>query len=86
MDKVINKAKLDELINMVRAYYHDADFDTAEERCRKYLQFAQRHFEERWLAVVDFLQSVFPVAGFKPDATNEDIYKVLDVLGWVVKE
>lgn len=34
----------------------------------------------------DFLGSILTPSGLRPDATNEDIYKVLEVLGWQVTD
>lgn len=39
-----------------------------------------------WLALVDLLECIFLSRGFKPDATFEDVERVLSVLGWQVSE
>ena len=86
MKKVINKANLDELIRMIHGYYHDeGDLSTKQQDCRRHINFASDCFGSNWLETVDLVSSIVSGRGFKPDATNEDFYKVLEVLGWVVK-
>ena len=86
MSKVINKAKLDELIGMVREYWQDINLTLADERANKMVRFAAEHFTER-LKICELLHAILggKFCGLKHDATNEDIYKVLEVLGWVVE-
>ena len=84
MDKVLNKAKLDELIEMMREYLK-CDYDDMVTKCREIIAFANKHFSNV-PRIVDFVGSNIAYGGMKPDATNEDIYKVLEVLGWEVKE
>lgn len=87
MEKVINKANLDELIGMVRTYLYSGSFGIFEMRrkCEEIIAFADKNFSNT-PRIVDLVQTIFSYGGFKPDATNEDVYKVLEVLGWTVKE
>lgn len=87
MEKVINKANLDELIGMVRTYLYSGSFGIFEMRrkCEEIIAFANNFFPHA-LRMVDLVQTIFSYGGFKPDATNEDVYKVLEILGWTVKE
>lgn len=84
MDKVLNKAKLDELIEMSRTYWQDIHPDLAQERCEKMSEYVKENFPKLW-HISELIHSILSYYGMKPDATNEDIYKVLEVLGWAVK-
>lgn len=87
MDKVINKTILESLIVAIRTYLYSDGIDAEETktRCDQITRFAALHFPNA-LRIVDLVSAIVSFNGFKPDATYEDIYKVLDVLGWVVKE
>lgn len=87
MDKVINKAKLDELIVLIRAYLSSGGIGGEEmrERCNEIISFAGRNFPYM-LRLVDLIHVILGLGGLNHDADNEDIYKVLEVLGWEVKE
>lgn len=39
-----------------------------------------------WLALVDLLECIFLSKGLKPNATMEDVERVLSVLGWQVSD
>lgn len=85
MGKVFKKAKLDKLIEMVREYWTNLDIKTAAERLEKMNTYKDKHFPKR-CDIMPMLNSILSCFGMKQDATNEDIYKVLEVLGWEVKE
>lgn len=81
---MINKAKLDILIAMVREYWTNMDLESCERRLNRMTEFEKSEFPEK-PHLSDFIASILSAFGVKPDATNEDIYKVLEVLGWEVK-
>lgn len=39
-----------------------------------------------WLALTDLMEAIYLSRGFKPDATIEDLERVLSVLGWQVSD
>lgn len=81
--KTVNKAKLDKLIDMARAYLQRGDMENLDEQCIAIVSFARGNFPT--MRILDFVTSFMGYGGLKPDATNEDIYKVLEVLGWEVE-
>ena len=84
MDKVINKTKLDELLEIMREYLK-GEYEDVNEKCMEIIAFENKHFPNA-TRIVDFVVCNIAYGGMKPDASNEDIYKVLEVLGWEVKE
>lgn len=80
----LNKARLDILIAMVREYWTNINVDTAEKRLDRIRDFNEREMPEK-PDLIAFLQSIMSAFGVKPTATNEEIYKVLEVLGYEVK-
>ena len=88
MAKVINTAKLDKLIGMLRRYWFDiTSVDEIQKFCKEYHDFASENLPETATSICYLLDAIFPTTfGLKTDATNEEIYKVLEVLGWEVKE
>ena len=83
IDKVLDKAKLDELIEMTRNYWHEGDISESTEKLIGMRKFYEANFP-RDLDLRGFLNSIISGLGMKPDATNEDIYAVLRILGWVI--
>ena len=85
MSKTINKAKLDVAIERMRDYYHgEYDEDVLRDMmaaCREVEKPARMSLH----VMVDLLCSIVRHDGLKSEATNEDIYKVLEVLGWSVE-
>lgn len=84
----INKAQLDRLIEAERNLFCFEDI-TAEEKDKRIQESVGANFELKCKARhIDSL--VFAIVarqtGIKPDATNEDIYKVLEVLGCEVEQ
>lgn len=86
MEKAINKARLDDLIGMIRAYLHSdvSDVKQMKNKCETIIAFAAKHFPNA-MRIIDLIQTILAYGGFKPNAENEDIYKVLEVLGWGVE-
>lgn len=80
----VNKAKLDVLIAMVREYWTNLDIKSAERRVERINKFVDEELSEK-PHFKEFLFSILSGFGVKPGATNEDIYKVLEILGWEVK-
>ena len=87
MDKVINKTILESIIVAIRTYLYSDGIDAEEMKtsCEQITRFAALHLPNT-LRIVDLVSAIVAFNGIKPDATNEDIYKVLEVLGWAVKE
>ena len=83
VDKNIPKDNLDRCIELTRTYYQSVD----EGACRAMLG-ACKELEGAVrigiYALNDVISGIVRPSGLKPDATNEDIYKVLEVLGWSV--
>lgn len=78
----INKAKLDVLIAMVKEYWENEGDN--KKRCQR----IQEYYEDEFPGKADiyaFVRSIISAFGIKPDATNEDIYKALEVLGCEVE-
>ena len=81
----IQKKPLDELISAVRDVWN-FELD-GELKATEAVEISIKRFPNNWMPVLDLLHSILTAErGFKPDATNEDIYKVLELLGWEVKE
>lgn len=86
-NKTISKAKLDAAIEAVRIF-HDVDTTTGQasamfDACER----AMLGKDACWYSLDNVLSGI--VGGPRclgQDATNEDIYKVLEVLGWSVVE
>lgn len=81
---MINKAKLDVLIALVREYWTNTDVETCKRRAERIIEFEETEMSKE-IQLRDFIKSIIAAFGVKPDATNEDIYKVLEILGWEVK-
>lgn len=84
-DKTLNKTKLDELIERIRHYWHEGEVSEATEKLVSMRKFYEANFP-RDLDLRGFLNSIISGFGLKPEATNEDIYKALEVLGYEVVE
>ena len=83
--KTLDKTKFGELIEMTRHYWHEGEISEAAETLVSMRKFHEANFP-RDLDLRGFLNSIISGFGLKPEATNEDIYKVLEVLGYEVTE
>lgn len=45
---------------------------------------AEDRIGANWLYIANLLMAILSPSGFRPEATNEEIYEVLRVLGWEV--
>lgn len=82
MNKTIDKASLDKAIEAVRHYY-DPVVINEEGAAKEMLDICRA--VKPIDCFIDLLSSILRYKGLKHNATNEDIYKVLEVLGWSVK-
>ena len=87
-EKKIPKAKLDRCIELSRRYFdvtgplnHDL-LDEKIDACRD----LEKTVGLGIVVFSDLLSGILNYYGLKRDATNEDIYKVLEVLGWQVTD
>lgn len=82
--KVIRKTLLDEVIAAERAYWDDGGEDY------EYVSNLHHKIANEtglWaICVSSLFTAITSSHGLKPDATNEDIYAVLRLLGWEVAE
>lgn len=84
--KPIPKKLLDETIAECRKYWND---DPGGLSWADILPLCQRLHKAtgiNWNSWSDFLSAILPRTGLKADATNEDIYAVLRLLGWEVAD
>lgn len=87
-ERMIPREALDAAIAAVKRYYSDevpaGDQDAANamlDACRE----AETACGVGLCKAADILVGILSYSGWKRDATNEDIYKVLEVLGWTVE-
>ena len=85
-DKKLSKAKLDELLILCNEYYHGdvvADKDALDKMVEAG-KALERDAGIGMFSLLDFVTGMIRSGGLKPDATIEDICKVLEVLDWQV--
>lgn len=85
----IKKAQLDTLISMNRGYWnHDiTGIGLIDAKCKAMHLYARKTFGEDFgMELCALVSTIIKGNGLKPEATNEDIYKVLEVLGYEVVE
>ena len=87
MEKVLDKAVFDVVIQLVRDYWRESYYsiDEMKERLDIIRNFLDKHFKE-YKCLYDFLQVTISTLGVNHDATNEQIYGALECLGWRVKD
>ena len=84
MAREMSKVLLDKAIEQARHYY-DAEVPYEAKDVHAFLRATQAVYGESYSIIMsDFLASILAHSGLKHDATNEDIYKALEVLGWQV--
>jgi hypothetical protein len=83
MSKTINKAKLDAAIKLTRDYHENYTDDEAVYKPILHARIDAAHEAARgnWLHLLDIIDGSY---GMNREITNEDIYKVLELLGWQV--
>lgn len=84
MSKTINKAKLDAAIELVKRYYHLDEQDVLEEMLDSTCE-VEKCAMLGLHTIIELLTSILRPSGLKAYAANEDVYKVLEVLGWTVE-
>ena len=84
--KVIPKTLLDNVIELAREYWTGSSYPFANERQIDLCTKIDALVGINWYSLLNFMFAVFPQRGLKHDATNEDIYAVLRLLGWEVSE
>ena len=87
MDKVIDKAVFDVVIQLVRDYWSSNEYNAEkiQERLAVIRNFIDKHYKE-YECLYEFLQVTIGSLGVNHDATNEQIYGALECLGWRVKD
>lgn len=85
MSKTIRKPLLDKAIEQAR-FWFDVNVTTEEKDVHKYLEAceAAKPYEMGDYGLDNLFAAILRYRGLKPDATNEDIYKVLKFFGWAV--
>lgn len=83
-DKKIPKEKLDNLLLLCGGYYNSLDDESLSEMMRATKEL-ETDIGVSMFALQDVVTGIIRSRGMKPDATNEDIYKVMEVLGWTVE-
>lgn len=84
-EKKLPKAKLDWLIVACAAFY-SATCDAKRECAWKEVSRASKAISPDSFVRVYALQDLITgIVRLSPDATKEDVYKVLEVLGWTVE-
>lgn len=84
--KKIPKVWLDKAIAATREYYHDSASVLALNRISAATHDIERLTGLAWYSLDNLLAGILCSSGCKPDATNEDIYAVLRLLGWEVSD
>lgn len=86
MKKVIPKGLLDEALAYLKDYYHCSPTKQVLERTHTITHEIEFHTGVAWYSLEDLICSILSGSGVKPDATNEDIYAILRLLGWEVSD
>lgn len=84
--KRIPKAHLDKVINGYREYWrggaHPYILDDVISECMRIYAITGIY----WYSLQNAIDGIVATHGLKPDATNEDIYAILRLLGWEVSD
>lgn len=86
--RVLSKKGLDEVFWLTRAYYHDDHTDETIWRpmiCKRIevaIELTER-CDTSWDGLLNLIDGIYALM---PDAANETVYKVLEVLGWQVSD
>ena len=79
----IKKSKLDKLIKMTRDY-HNGGLENLSEKNSKRMSFSVKEFGSLGCAMFGMMGDI--IGRISPKASNEDIYKVFEILGYEVTE
>jgi hypothetical protein len=87
MSKTMSKRLLDEAIKQTR-YYFDVTIPHERKDVQEFIGATEAAYQKpnSGYILADLLSSILTLSGLNRDATNEDIYKVLEVLGWQVTD
>lgn len=85
--KTISKHNLDEVIRLTKKYYEtgNKDFLSVREVSRDKLSMEAFGNDLQWCAFTDLVGSIIGGYGLNKNATNADIYRVFEVLGYEIK-
>ena len=86
--KIVDKKLLDELIRLTKKYWNTGGADLVGAKIEVAKNLSEQIFNHKnsWCKLSDIISSIVSPHGLKPDATNEDIYRVFTVLGYEVAE
>lgn len=79
--KKLNKKVLDKCIEMTRQLWSGV---IALDSFIRERQTVAKESGANWLVLLDLLDSILVYNGFKPEASNSEIYDILNMLGWEV--
>ena len=86
--KKVKKACLEELIDVARLYHSQECDESTRNQCLKQNLYLSKLLEEEtgvlFIAWSDLIHSILMYKGFNSNATNDDIYYCLRLLGWEV--
>jgi hypothetical protein len=89
-EKIIPRKELKKLVELTTtmkdASVIGGDFHEALNKRIPVAQKLSRKTGLDWLPFLDLLDSIIRFNGFKPEATLEDVERVLSVLGWQVSK
>ena len=83
--KKVPKSTLDSFIFIARLRLEeDTDFEELTSQLYGFATFLERQTNVHWMVWTDFINSIFGTDGLKTNATNDEIYVILHLLGWEV--
>lgn len=86
-EKKLPKAKLERAIDLVKAYFDPTDWELSHSKLNDMHEACcalESKADLGSFVLLDFISCIVRYSGMNRGATNEDIYKVLEVLGWQV--
>ena len=86
--KKISKPLLDELIRLSRKYWRTGDTDLLETKNHAAMRLSEDTFGDNrhWFAFCDVVSAILGASGLIPNASNAQIYKVFEAMGYEVVE
>lgn len=84
--KVIPKALLDKALDMEREHWGSCGDPLINERIIDVCMEIEAIARINWFSINSLLSAILSVMGLKHNATNEDIYAILRLLGWEVSD